>query len=122
MKQILKIFKLPKDKNKEKLKRYKTTEQNTYINIAIKNLINLDKILLEKINLIQENQGKKSIEILQPDTNIEAIYTYKNKHKNFYFYHCNKRPKCKELRKFIKNRQTFIIIIESYKDNLMHKK
>ena len=59
--------------------------------------------------------------MLQPDTNLETLYTYKNKCKNFFYYQCNKRPKCLGKTKFKKKTNEFIIT-EICKNKAIHNK
>ena len=46
------------------------------------------------------NDGKYNITILYPGSNFQVIYAYRNKSKKIYYYHCQKRPKCKGLEIF----------------------
>ena len=52
--------------------------------------------------------------------NFETNYTYKNKCQNYYYYQCNKRPKCPGLAKFSKVDNEFIITKSCCK-NVEHK-
>ena len=59
--------------------------------------INLNDITIK--NIIK-NEGKYEISYLNQENNIESIFSFKNKSKNFYYYHCKKRPKCEGKARF----------------------
>ena len=48
-----------------------------------------------KFEKIIKLKRKMTINIKQPNNNIETTYTFKNENKKFYYYHCNKRPVCR---------------------------
>ena len=52
-------------------------------------------------------KGKSEIKYINPIINMETLFTYKHKCKNFYYYQCNKRPICKGKLKIKKKRLMF---------------
>ena len=53
------------------------------------------KLNSAQIEDIIANKGKTNIKIYFSENNFETNYTYKNKTTNKYYFHCDKRPKCK---------------------------
>ena len=68
--------------------------------------LNLSK---DKIDEIIKAKGKTKIEIYNEDLSRHIIYTFKNNTSNNYFYHCNKRPKCKGKAKYDLKEEKFYI-------------
>ena len=60
------------------------------------------------INDIIKNNGKLNIKINIPNNDFESIFSYKNKSKNYFFYQCKNRPKCKGLDNFSIKENKFI--------------
>ena len=67
------------------------------INNKLPILITINDITLK--NIIK-NEGKFEISYLNQENNIEYIFSFKNKSKNYYYYHCKKRPKCEGKARF----------------------
>ena len=101
-----------KDENIKKINNQNKEDKNFKININLDNDI---------INNIEKENGKCNIKILMPQTNIEIIYTYQSKSKNFYFYRCSKRPICNGTSKYNIQTKKFTIT-KSCKLNKNHNK
>ena len=63
----------------------------------------------DTIEEIIKNKGQTKIKITIPKKNFEAIYTFKNKSQNYFYFHCKNRPKCNGLAKFsIKDKKFYV--------------
>ena len=68
--------------------------------------ISLDDCIIKKI---KEYKGKTDIPYFNKKNNIKTIFSFKNSSINYYYYQCNKRPKCHGYAKLDKNNKEFII-------------
>ena len=69
-------------------------------------IIDIDDKIITDIN---KNNGKIDIKVKLPKNNFHTIYKFKNKSRNFYFYQCKVRPKCKGLAKFSIKEQKLLL-------------
>ena len=75
----------------------KKSPEKKNINNKLPILITLTDITPK--NIIK-NEGKFEISYLNQENNIESIFSFKNKSKNYYYYYCEKRSKCEGKARF----------------------
>ena len=101
------MTKQEKDHTTKEIKKHKNDDRATdEVDKAKTFIIKLKNDIIESII---KNNGKATITILHPNNKTQITYTYKNSGKNVYYYHCNKRPKCKGAGKFKINERLLYI-------------
>ena len=93
-------------RNNDKIENTKNKNEYSTKKLEKEETIDIDKKIMKDIN---NNKGKIDIKVKLPKNNFDTIYTYKNKTRNYYYYQCKNRPKCKGLAKFSINEQKLIL-------------
>ena len=113
-------------KIKEKNRGFPLITESENLNEPLKTNESARKGMLEvpqKPNIIEnilKTNGRIKI-IISNEFNIQTKYTFKKESKNFYYYHCSKRPKFKCKSKYNKSENIFYIIEKCINEDIYNK-